>query len=97
MASNKSHCGCSTGILSHIRPPYAEKYDTACEVHDAAYDAGGTKEDRLAADKWLFRQMCKLNLTNCTSVAAICWYNGIALLYYVSVRMFGWKYFNFQK
>jgi hypothetical protein len=36
-------CGCGSGILKYFRPPYANFFRTYCNIHDAAYDAGGTE------------------------------------------------------
>ena len=70
-------------------------FESACNAHDAAYDAGGTEADRKHADMWLYRSMIA-SVYKDYSPATTTWFMLIALLYYVSVRIFGKNYFNFN-
>lgn len=88
-------CGCSKGVLKYIKPPYAEKYYTACELHDNAYDKGGTEADRKEADRNLFVNMEKLTIRKSKNPYSIVWFTLIALLYYMSIRLFGSFFFNY--
>ena len=54
-----------------------------CDAHDEAYQRGGSRRDRLAADR---------ELRYCL------WRAGrplAAQIYYLGVRLFGWLFFNF--
>ena len=76
-------CGCQKGVLKYIKPPY--------------YDIGGDGEKRREADKMLFLRMLKVSQKDCSNPYALTWFTLIALLYYVSVRIFGRFYFNYKK
>lgn len=90
-------CGCQTGILRWFKPPYAELFYAACCIHDDDYDRGGDKKARKMADKQLFWNIYKkIELTQ-GSVYKTVWLVLIAMLYYVSVRMFGRRYFKYDK
>lgn len=88
-------CGCASGVLKYVKPPYAKKYLSACMVHDDDYDKGGRETDRKEADCKLFTNMQKLSMRNSNNPYALTWYTLIALLYYISVRVFGRHYFNY--
>ena len=63
-------------------------------VHDDDYDRGGSDADREEADRKLFANMQKLSMRNSSNPYMLTWYTLIALLYYISVRLFGRHYFN---
>lgn len=88
-------CGCERGVLKYVKPPYAKKFLAACMVHDDDYDKGGTDADRKEADRDLFVNMEKLTMRNSNNPYSIVWFTLIALLYYMSVRLFGRYYFNY--
>lgn len=90
-------CGCASGILKYIKPPYAKKYLAACAVHDDDYDKGGVEADRKEADRNLFLNMQKLSCKQCRDPYKLTWYTLIALLYYVSTRLFGRFYFSYHE
>lgn len=90
-------CGCSTGLLKYFKPPYAEFFKLCCNAHDVAYDTGGSEENRRHADMWLFNTMITKACDCRFSCVKTTWLTCIALLYYVSVRACGWKYFNYKK
>ena len=58
---------------------------------------GGDGEKRREADKMLFLRMLKVSQKDCRNPYALTWFTLIALLYYVSVRIFGRFYFNYKK
>lgn len=90
-------CGCEKGVLRYIKPPYAKMFYAACCMHDDDYDRGGDKQDRKVADRALFSRMVKLSLGQTSNPWRIVWLVSIALLYYVSVRLFGRFYFNYTE
>lgn len=90
-------CGCQKGVLKYIKPPYAQKYALPCELHDDDYDIGGDGEMRRKADLRLFQRMLKVSRRESENPFILTWFTLIALLYYVSVRIFGRFYFNYKK
>ena len=90
-------CGCSKGVLRFIKPPYAKKFVLPCELHDNDYAIGGAGEKSREEDKILFLRMLKVSQKDCSNPYALTWFTLIALLYYVSVRIFGRFYFNYKK
>lgn len=89
-------CGCQKGVLKYIKPPYAKKFYLPCVLHDNDYDIGGSGEMRRKADLTLFLNMFKV-IQKESNPFAMVWFAHIALLYYVSVRIFGRFYFNYIK
>lgn len=90
-------CGCQKGVLKYIKPPYAKKFVLPCELHDNDYDIGGDGEMRRKADLSLFLRMQKVSQRESRNPYALTWFTLIALLYYMSVRIFGRFYFNYKK
>lgn len=85
-------CGCERGLFRWVKPPYAEKFRAACELHDDYYERGYLS--RKKCDEVLFMNMVrKVNETE-TKPMRVLWFVNIAMLYYVSVRLFGWMYFK---
>lgn len=96
MKSGVNGCGCGSGILKYFKPPYARYFINCCNSHDAAYDIGGTEENRKHADVWLFwRMVGNINIRYFSPFKAT-WLVLISLLYYISVRLFGRKFFNYK-
>ncbi|WP_297071344.1 hypothetical protein [uncultured Duncaniella sp.] len=87
-------CGCERGVLRYIKPPYARLFYPACCIHDDDYDRGGDNETRKTADRRLFRNCMKIATGLQFSPWKSTWLTLIALLYYVSVRIFGRFYFH---
>lgn len=90
-------CGCASGVLKYIKPPYAKRYYVPCFLHDNDYDKGGSERNRREADTQLFLNMQKVSRQLNRNPFALTWFTLIALLYYVSVRMFGWYFFKYNK
>lgn len=90
-------CGCEKGLLKYLKPPYAKDFYVPCCMHDDDYDRGGSEAERKEADKNLFLRMLKLVLSKTGNPWKIVWFVMIALLYYVSIRIFGRFYFNYKK
>lgn len=89
-------CGCQTGLLKYIKPPYAKKFYTPCVMHDDDYERGGTSEDRYEADVQLFYNMMKVIGREHSNLLVVVWFAFIAYLYFMSVRLFGNFYFNYR-
>lgn len=89
-------CGCETGLLKYIKPPYAKIFYAACCIHDDNYDVGGSKADRAKADAALFRNMLIIITKSNYNVWKSYHLATIALVYYISVRIFGKQYFNYK-
>lgn len=90
-------CGCSKGVLRFIKPPYAKYFDLPCCCHDDDYDIGGDKNARQNADKQLFLRCFKLIQLRENNPYLMVWLTLIAMLYFVSVRLFGWLFFTYKK
>lgn len=88
-------CGCESGLFSHFRPPYARLFDIPCRLHDDDYDMATVS--RRTADRLLFTRMCKVVQGLDGSPIKAVWLYHVALLYYVSVRVFGGLYYNQTK
>lgn len=85
-------CGCERGLFRWVKPPYAETFRAACELHDDYYEWGYLS--RKKCDEVLFMNMVrKVNETEAKPMR-VWWFVNIAMLYYVSVRLFGWMYFK---
>ncbi|MEG0188618.1 hypothetical protein [Algoriella sp.] len=97
-SSGINGCGACGGFWKWFKPPHYKFFTSQCNQHDEAYSVGGTKNDRLIADKLLFRQMIELTLCyfGTRKVASQYWYITLALCYYFAVRIFGAKQFNFK-
>ena len=89
-------CGCQSGILRFVKPPYAKKFYVPCCMHDDDYERGGGKAERLMSDRDLFLRMMRIVNKNEISPWRVTWFTLVPLLYYVSVRVFGWRFFNFK-
>lgn len=89
-------CGCEKGLLKYVKPPYARFFYTACLCHDDDYDKGGDSKQRKQADKDLYWRMVELVKKRGTAFSPLkaTWMIVTALMYYFSVRLFGWLYFN---
>lgn len=88
--NNINGCG---GKGSIIKPPLAAFFVSDCNLHDLSYGLGGTELDRIKADTGFLRAMLK----DCDLLSGIKkqYYVAWAHLYFIAVRMFGWRYFNY--
>lgn len=89
-------CGCETGLLKYIKPPYAKLFYAACCIHDNDYDIGGNKTDRHNADIRLFHNMTQTISKGNYGVLKTLLLTNMAVIYYTSVRIFGHQYFNYK-
>lgn len=91
-------CGCSKGMFKYIKPPYARKFYVACCMHDDDYERGGGKVERFCSDRNLYyRMLAIIERENLKQPWKITWMTVVAYAYYVSVRLFGWHYFNYKQ
>lgn len=88
-------CGCQSGLLKFIRPPYANKFYVPCCMHDDDYDHGGDKYSRLFADKMLFYRMMKIIIKEDITPCRTLWLVLVAYGYYIAVRLIGWHYYKY--
>lgn len=94
----KKGCGCTTGILRYIRPPYASMFYVPCCMHDDDYDRGGTTVQRKSADVALFVRMCRVIMENENKPLRVLWLTFVAFNYYIAVRLLGrWYFVNKQE
>jgi hypothetical protein len=78
-----------------FKPPYSIFFDTSCRIHDVNYDNWWTEDDRLKADKWLLKYMSE-DVTRLTKWKQPYFYMW-CYIYYIGVRLFWRKYFNYIK
>lgn len=71
-----------------VKPPFFDKFQACCELHDAMYDLGCDGKARFRADKRLLMDMVEKS----TGSWLMLW----CFVYYLSVRMFGWLFFNYK-
>ena len=71
-----------------VKPPFFDKFQACCELHDAMYDLGGDGKARFRADKRLLMDMVEKS----TGSWLMLW----CFVYYLSVRMFGWLFFYYK-
>ena len=90
-------CGCESGLLRWVRPPYRHIFYAACCKHDDLYDIGGNSEDRHLADRQLYSDMMKRTYCLEQRPLRMWWMVTVALVYYAAVRIFGRFYFNFKQ
>jgi len=74
----------------------AKYFYTACCIHDDDYDRGGNAQDRKEADQGLFLNMLHLIRQRESSPWKVFVFVFVALLYYVSVRLFGRFYYEYR-
>ena len=72
-----------------LKPPFFDKFQACCELHDAMYDLGGDGKARFRADKRLLVDMVERS----TGSWLMLW----CFVYYLNVRMFGWLFFNYKE
>ena len=89
-----SGCGCDSGFLAFVKPPYAKLFCPACCLHANAYDIGGGKAERKRADCELYYNILRIIAAKKFKVIKSAWLPAIALLYYIAVRCFGSLYFK---
>jgi len=76
-------CGAAKGPV----PVPEFVFGDACDRHDFAYWRGGTKDDRLKADRRFLREMRDAAMEPLSLI--------LALAYYQAVRLFGSKHFAY--
>lgn len=88
-------CGCQTGLLRYVKPPYSKLFYAACCIHDDDYDRGGGKAERRDADRRLFDNCLTIVSRQSAGPWRKAWMAQMALAFWVSVRLFGRAYFNY--
>ena len=79
---------------SFIKPPLAAFFKASCDLHDLSYILGGTEEDRIKADCGFLKAMlqdCELIESSIKRKYYMAW----AYLYFLAVRLEGWKHFDY--
>lgn len=80
---------------SFIKPPLAIFFVSSCNKHDLSYNEGGTEYKRFHSDIGFLRAMlsdCFYIKNNFKRSYYIFW----AFFYYLAVRKFGHKHFNYN-
>lgn len=78
-----------------IKPPYSIFFKSSCDIHDLSYYIWWNKCDRKKADLWFLKVMIEdCNKNTCFFKKN--YYKVWCYVYYIAVRVFGWKYFNYK-
>jgi len=96
MEKNNDEVNWCGGKWSWFKPPYHIFFNTSCNKHDELYNEWWDSFDRWIADIYLLKFMlqdCLLIENKLRKVYYSIW----CFIYYVAVRLFGKKYFNFIK
>ena len=82
--------GLGVNILGfHPKLPYSVLFDKPARQHDRMYDNGGDGWNRAFYDEMFGQWMWRYSHT--VSQRIFC------IIYYISVRLFGWLFFNYTK
>jgi hypothetical protein len=92
MEAETNGCG---GKGSKIRPPYGKFFEASCNKHDIGYGVGGDEAKRFECDGKFFIMIIK------DTFKIKGWFKRVyfqvwAFVYFISVRIFGKKYFNYK-
>jgi hypothetical protein len=89
--------GCG-GKGGWIVPPYAAMNEANCNHHDYGYWKGGGVWARLVCDCKFWWALQKDSLAfGWKNPHKVVWFTGWAAIYFLGVRVAGWKYFNYKK
>jgi len=86
--------GCG-GKGSWVKPPYKSFFEASCNKHDIGYGIGGDEAKRFECDGKFFIFMIK-DTFKINGWFKKCYYQSWAIVYFISVRIFGKKYFNYK-
>ena len=86
--------GCG-GKGSWIRPPHGVFFEASCDKHDISYGLGGNEAKRFECDGKFFTMMIKDTFKIKWLFKRI-YYQIWAFVYFMAVRIFGKKYFNYN-
>jgi len=84
------------GKWSWFKPPYSVMFKTSCNKHDEYYDKWGNAIDRKIADVYLLEYI-KLDIRENKCIIQIIYFYIWAYIYYIWVRLWWGKYFNYKK
>ena len=79
--------GCGIKLFG-FHTPYHKLFENACIIHDLGYDDGGNESRRFFVDKFFFAGMISEANTGFSCF--------VATVYFLSVRFFGWLFFNYK-
>jgi len=84
-------CGGKGGF---VKPPKRIFFEASCLRHDTGYAQGGSEEDRINCDILFLKYMMRdcARLPSGVEKTKYVWWSH---LYFLAVRMFGWRYFNY--
>lgn len=82
------------GKGSWLKPPYSIFFHTSCNKHDELYEEWWDWFDRYIADK-TFLILCLKDAYYFGGIYAP-YYMVWSYVYYLGVRIWGWRYFNYK-
>ncbi len=80
-------------LLSKLRAVFVE---ASCNIHDFTYWQGGDNKRRKECDQWFFYTILNDIQKYIKDPWLFSGYVILALVFYTSVRLLGWAYFNFS-
>ncbi|MCG8518322.1 MAG: hypothetical protein MI794_10065 [Pseudomonadales bacterium] len=93
--------GCGPGWMARFRVTRLVQrglfnwfFEASCDRHDQGYQAGGDEVRRFECDWKFFQAMRRDTLRQRGPLRVLCW--GMAVAYFVLVRLGGWRYFNYR-
>ena len=98
-SSGINGCGACGGFWKWFKPPHYKFFINPCTQHDVSYNAGGKSIDRHIADinlRYNMRDLVNLHFENRKPISRY-WYLFLCNCYYIGVRIFGKKSFNFTE
>lgn len=93
--SNVNGCGSNSGPFKGFKPPYHLFFKASCDKHDACYNKGGTELDRWLCDVNFYNAMRYDVKRSCKVWYVRQYYLLWCKIYFLAVRLFGKKSFNF--
>ena len=92
-------CGACNGFWKWFKPPHHKFFKVQCNIHDTSYAIGGQEIDRHIADvklKYNMKDWVNVYFENRKPISRY-WYLFLCNCYYLAVRIFGKKSFNFTE
>ena len=86
--------GCG-GKGSSIKPPYRNFFEASCNKHDIGYNIGGDESRRFECDAKFLVLMIKDTFRIKSKLKRL-YYQAWSFVYFLAVRIFGKKYFNYK-
>ena len=96
-ASKSGGCGADGELFDFVPDNFiGVNIREACKIHDYRYEIGGIEKDRYMADRE-FRSNLRCLVLNSSNLIFKSTNLHLCELYYVAVRRYGYRYFNYHE